>query len=392
MSKEMDYSHKTKAQLIEEIEVLRARICQLEDCGKETLEKERLLRQIKRHQGAVLNNIPDMAWLKDKNGKYLLVNRSFTEISHKSEKDIIGKKDVKIWPKDVARQYNRNDKVTMESRERRKFEEPLVGSRGKISWVESVKTPLFNEQGEVVGTVGIARDVTERKKMEEHLQRSQEQLRNLSAHLNNLRENERTRISRDINEELNQILSVLKFDLAWVDTRLNQDQAKLREKIQSMSDMITSVIEWIRRLSQELRPSLLDHLGLIPAIEWEINEFEKQTGIDCSFRARPADLKLDEQTTTSLFRILQEALSNIRVHSRASKSVIHLERKNGWIILQITDNGVGIPNEKLTDSRSIGLTSIQERVRLLQGKIKVIGTLNKGTRVSVKLPCTPGGN
>ena len=386
MDRDIKYTHKTKRHLIEEIELLRSRICQLENCGKKNGMNGNLFKDYKYQQEAILKNIPDIAWLKNKEGRYIAVNEPFADACGTEPEELIGKSDMDIWPRKHANKYRSDDLKVMKAEVSMRFDDQFTVKKGKTIWVESIKTPIFNGRGEVIGTTGIARDVTEQKKIEEGLQRSQEQLRNLYAHLHALYERERARISRDINEELNQILSVLKFDLNWIDIRLQKNQQALKKKIKSISDMITSVIEWIRRLSQELRPSLLDHLGIIPAIEWELTEFENRTGITCSFKAAPTDFKLDEKTSTLLFRILQEAMSNVWVHSRASKSTIRLERKNGWIKLEIKDNGVGIPNEKLSDSRSIGLTGIRELVRPFQGKVIINGLLNKGTKVTVKLP------
>jgi two-component system sensor histidine kinase UhpB len=389
---DIDYTHKTKRHLIEEIELLRSRICQLENYGKETGVNVDLSKDFKYQQQAILNNIPDIAWLKNKECRYIAVNKPFANACGMEPEELTGRSDQDIWPRKHADKCRSDDLKVMKAGISMRFDDPFTDKNGRTIWIESIKTPVFNDRGEVIGTTGIARDVTERKKIEEKLQRSQEQLRNLYAHLHALHEQERSRISRDINEELNQILSVFKFDLNWIDIRLQKNQQALKKKIKSMSDMITSVIEWIRRLSQELRPSLLDHLGIIPAIEWELAEFENRTGIVCSLKAAPTDIKLNEKTSTLLFRILQEALSNIKEHSQASKSAIRLERKNGWIKLEIKDNGIGIANEKLSDSGSIGLSGIQELIRPLKGNVEIRGSLNKGTTLTVKLPDHLGGN
>ena len=344
------------------------------------------LEDVRIQQQAILNNIPDIAWLKDQKSRFIAVNKPFADACGVDEKDIIGKTDLDIWPRELAEKYRADDLKVIKSMKRLRVEEALVDARGKKIWIETIKAPILNQLGKVIGTTGIARDITERKKANEALKESQEQLRTLSAHLHDLREEERSRLSREINEELGQILSILKFDLDWVEKNLTGNHKSVQDKIESMSKLIGAVIEWVRRISQELRPSLLDTLGLIPAMEWELNEFQKRTGIKYQLTASDTEIKLDEHILTGLFRILQEVLSNVFMHSHAKTVNVSLNSKTNWLILRVRDNGVGIPDRKIIDKRSVGLFSIQERVRFLNGKINIIGKKNMGTIVTVELP------
>ena len=344
------------------------------------------LEDVRIQQQAILNNIPDIAWLKDQKSRFIAVNKPFVDACGVDEKDLIGKTDLDIWPRELAEKYRADDLKVIKSMKRLRVEEALVDARGKKIWIETIKAPILNQSGKVIGTTGIARDITERKKANEALKESQEQLRTLSAHLHDLREEERSRLSREINEELGQILSILKFDLDWVEKNLTGNHKSVQDKIESMSKLIGAVIEWVRRISQELRPSLLDTLGLIPAMEWELNEFQKRTGIKYQLTASDTEIKLDEHILTGLFRILQEVLSNVFMHSHAKTVNVSLNSKTNWLILRVRDNGVGIPDRKIIDKRSVGLFSIQERVRFLNGKINIIGKKNMGTIVTVELP------
>jgi len=344
------------------------------------------LEDIRMQQQAILNNIPDIAWLKDEKSQFIAVNKSFVKACGVTEKKLIGRTDLDIWPRKLAEKYRADDLKVIKSLKRLRIEETLVDAQGKKIWIETIKAPILNQAGKVIGTTGIARNITERKKANEALQESQEQLRTLSAHLHELREEERSRLSREINEELGQILSILKFDLDWVEKNLTGNDNSVQDKIKSMSKLIGAVIEWVRRISQELRPSLLDTLGLIPAMEWELNEFQKRTGINFKLTASHTDIELDEQILTGLFRILQEVLSNVFMHSHAKTVNVSLNSKTNWLILRVRDNGVGIPDRKIIDKRSVGLFSIQERVRFLNGKINIIGKKNMGTIVTVELP------
>jgi signal transduction histidine kinase len=227
---------------------------------------------------------------------------------------------------------------------------------------------------------------------ENTLDYSEAQLRNLSAHLHSLWERDRTRLSREINEELGQILSILKFDLDWVKENLNEDQKAVQNKVQSMSSLIASVIEWVRRISQELRPSLLDNLGLIAALEWELNEFKKRTGINCEFSTNQSEIKLDEQTSIAIFRIAQEFLNNIFMNNQGVSITVLLNVKKNWIVLTLGDKGASVSKGKLIDQRSIGFLSIQERVRYLNGRINITESENNATSVTVELPYKWDGN
>ncbi len=344
------------------------------------------LEDVRIQQQAILNNIPDIAWLKDQKSRFIAVNKPFVDACGVDEKDLIGKTDLDIWPRELAEKYRADDLKVIKSMKKLRVEEALVDARGKKIWIETIKAPILNQSGKVIGTTGIARDITERKKANEALKESQEQLRTLSAHLHDLREEERSRLSREINEELGQILSILKFDLDWVEKNLTGNHKSVQDKIESMSKLIGAVIEWVRRISQELRPSLLDTLGLIPAMEWELNEFQKRTGIKYKLTASDTEIELDEHILTGLFRILQEVLSNVFMHSHAKTVNVSLNSKTNWLILRVRDNGVGIPDRKIIDKRSVGLFSIQERVRFLNGKINIIGKKNMGTIVTVELP------
>lgn len=344
------------------------------------------LEDVRIQQQAILNNIPDIAWLKDQKSRFIAVNKPFADACGVDEKDLIGKTDLDIWPRELAEKYRADDLKVIKSMKRLRVEEALVDARGKKIWIETIKAPILNQSGKVIGTTGIAHDITERKKANEALKESQEQLRTLSAHLHDLREEERSRLSREINEELGQILSILKFDLDWVEKNLTGNHKSVQDKIESMSKLIGAVIEWVRRISQELRPSLLDTLGLIPAMEWELNEFQKRTGIKYKLTASDTEIELDEHILTGLFRILQEVLSNVFMHSHAKTVNVSLNSKTNWLILRVRDNGVGIPDRKIIDKRSVGLFSIQERVRFLNGKINIIGKKNMGTIVTVELP------
>lgn len=221
---------------------------------------------------------------------------------------------------------------------------------------------------------------------EEELKKSQEKLRNLSLHLQSVRERESTRIAREIHDELGHLLTALKMDLSWLNKRFTNGQKPLLEKTKSMSELTDMIIEAVQKISTELRPVILDDLGLVPAIEWQAQEFEGRTNIKCEVAMDCGDIDLDQDRSTVLFRIFQEALTNVARHANATKIKVSLEEKPGKLLLEIKDNGRGITEEQISDPKSFGLIGIRERIYPWGGEVKIKGLSNKGTTLTVILP------
>lgn len=232
-----------------------------------------------------------------------------------------------------------------------------------------------------------AQERTERRRAEKQLRESHEQLRALSVYLQHVREEERTRIAREVHDELGQALTSCKLDLSWLAGKIPWNLKSLIEKTKALSAHIDSTIQTVRRISTELRPGILDHLGLIAALEWQANEFQTRTGIKCEVRAHLRQPALDQDLATAFFRIFQETLTNVIRHAGATHVSVNLKQENGRIILEVTDNGRGITPEEIANSRSMGLLGMKERAALLGGGFK-IGPTRKGhgTTVTVSIP------
>jgi len=233
-------------------------------------------------------------------------------------------------------------------------------------------------------------DITAQKKAQEELERSRQELRNLSVHLQSVREKESTRIARKIHDELGQTLTALKIDLSWLDGRLPQNNTNIREKIHRMDGLVDSTIESVHKISTELRPSLLDDLGLAAAIEWQTTDFQKQSGIQCELHLDCSPRSIDKDLATTLFRIFQETLTNIVRHSKATQCRVNLVKKGRELCLEVTDNGVGITQLQIDDSRSFGIIGMRERAHLWGGTVHVWGAKPSGTTVNVKIPISKG--
>ncbi|MCI0696834.1 response regulator [candidate division KSB1 bacterium] len=253
-------------------------------------------------------------------------------------------------------------------------------------WVSTIARQLKGENGDVRGGVAVIRDITASKLAEQELRNSREQLRNLSAYLESVREEERTRIAREIHDELGQAMTALKMDLSWLSKRLPKDQEPLLEKTKSMSKLVDMTVQTVQKISAELRPGLLDDLGLAAAIEWQTGQFRQRTGIECEAALNLDGINLDRERSTMFFRILQEALTNVARHAQATKVKIGLTRREHKLLLKVRDNGKGITNSKIYESTSLGLIGMRERARHFRGKVKIRGIQNKGTILVVSMP------
>lgn len=230
----------------------------------------------------------------------------------------------------------------------------------------------------------------QRHKAEQELRNSHEQLRNLSSHLQSVREEERTRLAREIHDELGQALTALKMDTAWLNRRLVPDQKPLLEKARSMGDLIDATIRTVQRLSGELRPGLLDDLGLAAAIEWQAEEFQKRTGLPCAVRVELQNAALSREHTTAIFRIFQETLTNVLRHARATRVSVRLQTRGNQLTLEVDDNGRGITEEEIRRTNAFGLIGMHERVLAMKGQMAINGRLGRGTTVTVTVPLVKG--
>lgn len=226
-------------------------------------------------------------------------------------------------------------------------------------------------------------------------QQTETLLRNLSAHVQTALENERTRISREIHDDLGQSLTALKMDIAWILRRASAAGSSLPpeigEKLASMSSFTDGVIQRVRQIASELRPGVLDDLGLVAAIEWQAQAFEERTGTQCLVRSENTELTLQRELCTAAFRIFQEALTNVARHAGAQRVEVSIVTCESELFIDIEDDGVGIPPERATNPTSLGLLGIRERAQRWNGDVIVAPTTPHGTRVSLRLPIRPGG-
>src|SRR5574340_70041 len=209
--------------------------------------------------------------------------------------------------------------------------------------------------------------------------------------LHSAREEEGTRIAREVHDELGQAMTSLKLDLSWVARRLSlpetaDSRAQMLERIQGAMRQLDGTIQSVRAIATALRPSVLDELGLAAALDWQTRDFEKRTGIRCEWSMPSVPIPIGPDQATAVFRIYQEILTNVVRHAQASTIQIHLDISANWLVLAVSDNGLGIPASALAHTNSLGLLGMRERATQWGGDLSIQGTTGKGTTVTVRLP------
>jgi PAS domain S-box-containing protein len=231
-------------------------------------------------------------------------------------------------------------------------------------------------------------DITERKKSEEKIRQSHEQLRQLASHLQDVREEEQKRIAREVHDELGQQITGLKMDVAWIRKKIagHTESVSIQEKLKEMTTLLDSAVKTIRKIASELRPSILDDMGLIAALEWQTLEFQKRFSIPVVFKSSVRQLELDPTIATNLFRLYQESLTNIARHADAKNASAELDVHKKQVTLSITDDGKGFEVGESDDKKTLGLLGMKERVLMMNGELEIKSEPGKGTTIIIKVP------
>ncbi|MBM4462386.1 MAG: PAS domain S-box protein [Chloroflexi bacterium] len=265
----------------------------------------------------------------------------------------------------------------------------IVDKAGNTKWLE-ISAVLISWKGKPA-TLNFLIDITGRKQALDELRNSYEQLRSLYRRLQSVREEERISIAREVHDELGQALIGLKMDISWLEARLHPTDVTLLDKARAMSEAIDNTIKAVKRISTTLRPPLLDDLGLVAAVQWQAEEFQKRTKIKCQLHLDGCEeLPEDAELDTGIFRILQEALSNVNRHARATRVKVSLLQRDGELLLKVSDNGRGIEKDQISSPESLGLVGIRERAALLEGASQIVGRRGRGTVLTVAIPMVRG--
>lgn len=311
-----------------------------------------------------------------------------TQFKAASADDLLGMTPAQFFAHDVAfakqrwREFFDRGHLHTETDERR-----LDGTPMRI---EGDYMVIHDGRGRIAGHFGIQRDVTDRHAAEEQIRASRQQLRALAARLQKVREEERTGIAREIHDELGQALTGLKLDIAWMKQRLPRDHQMLAQCV-SIIERIDGTLGTVRRIATELRPSILDQMGLAAALEWQAQEFGARTGIVTDLELSADGIAVPDELGSSAFRIVQESLTNVARHARATRVTIRLARTPEVLTLEVADDGVGIAPERLEGTASLGLVGMRERALACGGELSIYRGPVRGTTVLLVVPLGGGG-
>ncbi len=252
-----------------------------------------------------------------------------------------------------------------------------------IGWHNSV---LKDEHGKIIGTLSSGEDITEKLKLQKDLESSHEELKKLTEYLQNVREDERTKLARELHDDLGQSLTALRLDLSQILRRIQPDEEQLSKKVESAISLSGETLKTVQKITSDLRPGMIDDLGLIPAIRWYVDEFKERSGIKVKLNFDVEESDINEEYKISIYRIIQEALTNVIRHAHATRVAIRFNKKDDKLMLRIHDNGVGIKEKQINKPKSFGMIGMKERIVLTGGQFEVEGEKNKGTTIKITIP------
>jgi PAS domain S-box-containing protein len=352
---------------------------------------EEALRESEERFRQLAENIREVFWLRSPDFQQLLyVSPMYERVCGRSRESLYasGVDLMSVHPEDRSRL-----KELVENFAGREFEIEyrIVTKDGEVRWVRDRGFPIRSESGEICRVGGVTEDITDRKEAEDRLKATSEQLRALSASLQSAREQEATRIAHQIHDDMGGILTGLRWELEALEKMIHQppDAARLQAmqgKLATMVGLTDTTINVVRRIASELRPSILDDLGLMEAIEWQAQQFQTRTGIPCCCDCSLQSIPLGDLQSTAAFRIVQEALTNILRHAHATQVAIATIIQADMLVLTVTDNGRGITEAEKFSRKSLGLLGMQERAHLVGGDVEITGRKGAGTTVHVRVP------
>ena len=353
------------------------------------IEAQKQIEKEKELSDSIIDSLPGVFYFYDQSGKFIRWNKQLEIVTGYSGKEIS-----KMHPTQL---FHGADIKYIQGRIAKVFTEGVADAEAEFVFKDGVRKPyyfkaiLVDFEGKPC-LLGTGIDISDRKKAEMELNDSYKAVRKLTSHLQNVREEERAHIAREIHDELGQQLTVLKMDVSWINKKLTITDDLIKQKMKSLLIMLDDTVKTIRRISSELRPSLLDDLGLTAAMEWQLHEFKKRSEIKTSFSAPEPEIKLPDMIKTGLFRIFQESLTNVVRHSHAKRLKVSLSHTDDNFVLTIADNGKGFDKEKIENKRTLGILGMKERTSMIGGTYEIISTPGNGTIVVVTIPLIEQNN
>ncbi len=329
---------------------------------------------------------PSVIAITDLNGNLEYVNPKFSELTGYKSEEVLGQNPRILKSDKQPKKVYKELWNTLSSGKEWHGEFLNKKRNGELFWEYASISPIFDNNGKITNYIKVAEDITERKKTEEALLKSEEELRAYTVYFDTKVEEEKKRIASEIHDGIGQLLTILKMDLLWIKKKIPEINMQINDKFDSMKNMIDSGVQMVQDISMRLRPGMLDDLGFVATIRWELIEFQKRTGIKCVIFFEPNDLKIDFDRSTTLYRVILEVLTNVYRHSGATQVDVSLIKKQDELILRVQDNGKGITKNDIASSFSFGLIGIKERVKIWKGKVEIVGVNKKGTIVTTRIP------
>ena len=313
-------------------------------------------------------------------------NRGAENIFGYTEEEIYNQNADILFPPEDRDNANRLIKNARKGEKVIRMEMPGYVKSGETIYVAITITPFKDIYGNVLGISMIVRDISDKKEAEIELKKSHEQLRLLTKHIETVRENERKLVAIELHDELGQALTALSLDLSWLKKKVSKDNVEAHAKLYTMHEYIDKTVELVSAITSQLRPTILDHFGLVPAIEWQAEEFKRRSGIDYTINNELPEIELNEQKQIVIFRVFQELFNNIIRHSKATEVNIDLSKEKNNLIMKVEDNGIGIEQEDINSPESFGILGIKERINSINGTVEFTNKESGGTLVTAKAP------
>jgi PAS domain S-box-containing protein len=355
----------------------------------ERKQNEEALRESRNLLQSIVENAPIRVFWKDTELRYLGGNTLFAQDAGLGNPaELVGKDDYQLAWRDQADLYRADDRSVIDSNTPKiGYEEPGTRPDGKTLRLRTSKVPLHDVSGRTIGVLGIYDDITRRKQIEEELERSRQQHRELSLKIQDAREEERISIAHRVHDEMGALLTAISFDVAWLSRRLSTRDPDIGGKIRDIEKLVRQCTDMANAIQNDLHPAVLDRFGIVAAIEAEAEDFAQRTGIQCPVESIDEGGVPAAKVIITAFRVFQEALNNVLKHAHADLVKVTIHNLPGRLSLTIHDNGVGFREHDLKKPGTYGLLGMKERVAQFGGEFRIIGTPDHGTTIHVTIPC-----
>ncbi len=379
LASQREYAEASRRDELEEI--VRKRTSEIE-------RQRKFLRQ-------VIDVSPHFIFAKDREGRFTLVNQAVADAYGTSVENLIGKRDADFNPnKEEVESFLKMDLEVMDRQTSRLIpEEQITDSTGNVRWLQTIKSPLVGEDGVANQVLGSATDITARKQVEQQLRdseaelrRSQRRLRELAGRLLRAQEDERRLLAREMHDDVTQRLAMLAIHAGELETKIDSSSNDARSLVTTIRKGLQGVSADVHDLSRQLHPAILDDLGLVDALANECLTFSEREGIEVRFESNEVPKKVPFEISICLYRIAQEALRNVAKHAQTGQARVSIAGVDGQLELTVEDQGVGFEHDGSHPHSGIGLSSMEERARLIGADLRIDSTPGGGTKLSVRVP------